>query len=108
MSETEDASTKVELEALRALQADASELEHIQNLLDRFNVPETHVRTVVGYTASGCGPEGRGFEPRRSPVRKAREDGEENPKARVLALSSNPCCCNPHCDPGSAVRQTLA
>ncbi len=30
-------------------------------------VPETHVRTVIGYLASGCGPEGRGFEPRRSP-----------------------------------------
>jgi hypothetical protein len=30
-------------------------------------VLEIHVRTLVGYTASGCGPEGRGFEPRRSP-----------------------------------------
>jgi hypothetical protein len=38
-----------------------------QPLRRSSNVPETHVRTVVGYTASGCGPEGHGFEPRRSP-----------------------------------------
>jgi hypothetical protein len=34
-------STEADLEALRALQADASELERIQNLHDRFNVFET-------------------------------------------------------------------
>jgi hypothetical protein len=41
MSEAEAASTKADLDALRALQADASELERIERLLDRFNVFET-------------------------------------------------------------------
>ncbi len=41
MSESKAASTKSNLEALKALQADASELERIENLLDRFNVFET-------------------------------------------------------------------
>ena len=40
MSESEAASTRADLEALRALQADASELERIASLLDRFNVFE--------------------------------------------------------------------
>ncbi len=41
MSESEASSTQADLEALKALQADASELERIENLLDRFNVFET-------------------------------------------------------------------
>jgi hypothetical protein len=40
MSESEAASTQADLAALRALQADASELERIEALLDRFNVFE--------------------------------------------------------------------
>ncbi len=63
MSESKATSTESDLEALKALQADASELEHIQNLLDRFNFPETHVRTVVGCTASGCGSEAHKVNP---------------------------------------------
>ncbi len=41
MSESKATSTEFDLEALKALQADASQLEHIENLLDRFNVFET-------------------------------------------------------------------
>ena len=41
MDKSDDASAKVDLEALRALQADAQELERLENLLDRFNVFET-------------------------------------------------------------------
>ncbi len=40
MSESEAASTRADLDALKALQADASELERIENLLDRFNAFE--------------------------------------------------------------------
>jgi hypothetical protein len=40
MSESETTSTEADIEALKALQADASELERIENLLDRFNVFE--------------------------------------------------------------------
>ncbi len=40
MSESETASTKADLETLKALQADASELEGIESLLDQFNVFE--------------------------------------------------------------------
>jgi hypothetical protein len=40
MSESEAASTESDLEALKALQTDASELERIETLLDRFNVFE--------------------------------------------------------------------
>ena len=40
MGEREAASTRADLEALKAMQADVSELEHIENLLDRFNVFE--------------------------------------------------------------------
>lgn len=40
MNESEAPSTQTDLEVLRALQADASELERIENLLDRFNVFE--------------------------------------------------------------------
>ncbi len=40
MSEPEAASAKADLEASRALQANAPELEFIENLLDRFNVFE--------------------------------------------------------------------
>lgn len=40
MSESEATSTQTDLETLQALQADASELERIENLLDRFNVFE--------------------------------------------------------------------
>jgi hypothetical protein len=40
MSNSEAASTKADLEALETLQADASELERIEELLDRFNVFE--------------------------------------------------------------------
>jgi PD-(D/E)XK nuclease superfamily len=40
MSESDATSTAAELEALKALQADASELERIEELLDRFNVFE--------------------------------------------------------------------
>ncbi len=48
MSKSKAASTEADLEALQALQADAQELEHIQNLLGRFNafdaiVPNTLV-----------------------------------------------------------------
>src|SRR5215212_790172 len=45
MSETETGSNKSDLEALQALQADAQELEHIEELLDRFNVFE-----AIGFT----------------------------------------------------------
>lgn len=45
MSEPEAASIKADLEALEALQADAPELERIEDLLDRFNVFET-----IGFT----------------------------------------------------------
>ena len=41
MSESEAASTEADLEALRALQADALDLERIESMLDRFNVFET-------------------------------------------------------------------
>ncbi|CAA9255997.1 MAG: hypothetical protein AVDCRST_MAG93-1974, partial [uncultured Chloroflexia bacterium] len=41
MSEPEVASTEADHEALKALQADASELERIEGLLDRFNAFET-------------------------------------------------------------------
>jgi PD-(D/E)XK nuclease superfamily protein len=41
MSEPEPTSTEADLKALKALQADASELEHIETLLNRFNVFET-------------------------------------------------------------------
>ena len=41
MSESEAGSTEYDFQALRALQADASELERIEGLLDRFNVFET-------------------------------------------------------------------
>ncbi len=41
MSEPKAASTQTALDALRALQADTSELERIENLLDRFNVFES-------------------------------------------------------------------
>lgn len=41
MSESEAASTESDLEALRALQADAYKLERIETLLDRFNIFET-------------------------------------------------------------------
>lgn len=41
MSESETTSTAVDLEALKTLQADASELEQVGELLDRFNVFET-------------------------------------------------------------------
>jgi hypothetical protein len=41
MGESEAASTKVDLEALRALQADALKLERLEYLLDQFNVFET-------------------------------------------------------------------
>jgi hypothetical protein len=40
MSESDNTSTAAELEALQQLQADASELEQIEGLLDRFNVFE--------------------------------------------------------------------
>lgn len=40
MGEREAASTRADLEALKAMQADVSELEHTENLLDRFNVFE--------------------------------------------------------------------
>ncbi len=40
MSESDTASTTADLEALRALQADAFELEQIENLLGRYNVFE--------------------------------------------------------------------
>jgi hypothetical protein len=40
MGEPEAASTKADLEALEALQAHASQLEHIDSLLGRFNVFE--------------------------------------------------------------------
>jgi hypothetical protein len=43
MSESEAASTQTDLEALEALQADASELERIESLLHRFNAFETSV-----------------------------------------------------------------
>jgi hypothetical protein len=45
MSDSEAASTKADLEALKALQADASELEGIEELLDRYNVFE-----AIGFT----------------------------------------------------------
>jgi hypothetical protein len=45
MSESDTASTAADLEALRALQADASDLEQIEVLLDRFNLFET-----IGFT----------------------------------------------------------
>ena len=41
MSEPEAASTQADLDALKALEADASELGRIEDLLDRFNVFET-------------------------------------------------------------------
>jgi hypothetical protein len=41
ITESEPSSTKADLEALRALQADILELERIEKLLDRFNVFET-------------------------------------------------------------------
>ena len=41
MSESETASTKAAIEALKALEADASALERIEKLLDRFNIFET-------------------------------------------------------------------
>lgn len=41
MSESRPTSTEADLEALKALQADVSELQRIENLLDRFNVFET-------------------------------------------------------------------
>jgi hypothetical protein len=40
MSDSEATSTAADLEALRALQTDASELERVEELLDRFNVFE--------------------------------------------------------------------
>jgi hypothetical protein len=40
MSEPQTTSIQADLEALQALQADASELERIETLLDRFNVFE--------------------------------------------------------------------
>src|SRR5215212_9398812 len=40
MSDSETTSTAADLEALRALQADAAELERIEELLDQFNVFE--------------------------------------------------------------------
>ncbi len=40
MSESDAASTQADLEALEALQADASGLERIESLLDRFNAFE--------------------------------------------------------------------
>ena len=40
MSDSEAASTKADLEALKALEANAAELERIETLLDRFNVFE--------------------------------------------------------------------
>jgi hypothetical protein len=40
MSESEPASTRADLDALEALQADAAELERIESLLNRFNVFE--------------------------------------------------------------------
>ena len=45
MSESEASSTQTGLEALKALETDASELERIENLLDRFNAYET----IVGF-----------------------------------------------------------
>ncbi len=41
MSESEATSAQADLAALKALQADAPELERIESLLDRFNVFET-------------------------------------------------------------------
>jgi hypothetical protein len=41
MSESIAASTQADLRALEALQADVAELEHIEELLDRYNVFET-------------------------------------------------------------------
>ena len=41
MTESEAGSTQADLEALKALEADAPELERIESLLDRFNVFET-------------------------------------------------------------------
>jgi hypothetical protein len=41
MSESEAASTQADLDALKALEADALELERIETLLDRFNAFET-------------------------------------------------------------------
>jgi hypothetical protein len=41
MSEPDAASNQADLEALEALEADAPELERIENLLDRFNVFES-------------------------------------------------------------------
>ncbi len=41
MSEPEAASNQADLEALKALEADASELERLETLLDRYNVFET-------------------------------------------------------------------
>ncbi len=38
MRESEAASTEANLAALRALQADASELERVRNLHDRYNI----------------------------------------------------------------------
>jgi hypothetical protein len=48
MSESEDASTKADLEALKALKADASKLEQIEGLLNRFNVFE-----AIGFCWAG-------------------------------------------------------
>src|SRR5215212_390395 len=42
MSESETTSTAADLEALEALQVDASELERIEELLDRFNFFEAY------------------------------------------------------------------
>jgi len=41
MSESETVSAKADFEAIKALRADASELERIEGLLDWFNVFET-------------------------------------------------------------------
>ena len=52
MSESRPTSTEADRQALRALQRDAHELEHIENLLDRFNVFEAigFVTDVEGAT----------------------------------------------------------
>ena len=54
MNESEAASTEADPAALKALQADASELERIKGLLDRFNVFEAigFVRQEVKHSSS--------------------------------------------------------
>ncbi len=48
MDDTKLANRTADLDALRALQANAAKLEHIETLLDRFNVFET-----IGFVGQG-------------------------------------------------------